>query len=61
MRTIAKEMKDQYMKMGKRLRKWFARIFHFENISSFISVRGFFVSFFVLAACRRGWQFVSTG
>ena len=48
MRTIANEVKSQYMKMGSRLRKWFARIFHFENINSFISPRGFFVSFFVL-------------
>jgi hypothetical protein len=47
MRTIAKEVKDQYMKMGARFRKWFARIFHFENISSFISLRGFFVSFLI--------------
>jgi protein-glutamine gamma-glutamyltransferase len=48
MRTIANEVKRQYMKMGARLRQWFARIFHFENVNSFISPRGFFVSFFVL-------------
>ena len=47
MRTIAKEIKDQYLKMGSRIRRWFARIFHFENVSSFISVRGFFVSFLI--------------
>jgi protein-glutamine gamma-glutamyltransferase len=48
MRTIANEVKSQYMKLGSRLRKWFGRIFHFENINSFISPRGFFVTFFVL-------------
>ena len=47
MRTIAREIKDQYEKIGDRFRHWFARIFHFENISSFISLRGFFVSFFI--------------
>ncbi len=47
MRTIAKEIKDQYLKMGSRIRRWFANIFHFENVSSFISVRGFFVSFLI--------------
>ncbi len=48
MRTIANEVKTQYFKIGKLLRRWFAQIFHFENINSFISPRGFFVSFFVL-------------
>jgi protein-glutamine gamma-glutamyltransferase len=36
------------VKMGKWLRKWFAGLFHFQDISAFISLRGFFVSFIVL-------------
>ncbi len=48
MRTIANEVKRQYFNIGSRLRRWLARIFHFENINSFISPRGFFVTFFVL-------------
>jgi hypothetical protein len=48
MRTIASEIKTRFVNMGAQLRRWFARIFHFENIESFISPRGFFVSFFVL-------------
>jgi hypothetical protein len=47
MRTIATEIKTQYKNMGMRVRRWFAQIFHFENINSFISIRGFFVSFLV--------------
>jgi transglutaminase-like putative cysteine protease len=49
MRTIATEVRNQYMDMGRRLRGLFARVFHFENPSAFISVRGFFVSFIVLS------------
>ena len=48
MRTIIQEVRDQYMKLGQWLRKWFARLFHFRDISAFISVRGFVVSFVVL-------------
>jgi hypothetical protein len=48
MRTIASEIKTRFANMGLQLRKWFARIFRFEDINSFISPRGFFVSFFVL-------------
>ena len=48
MRTIANEVKTQYVNMRSQFRNWFAKIFHFENIDSFISPRGFFVSFFVL-------------
>ncbi len=48
MRTIANEIKTQFANMRSRFRRWFAQIFHFENIDSFISPRGFFVSFFVL-------------
>ncbi len=48
MRTIASEIKTRFVNLGAQLRRWFANIFHFENIESFISPRGFFVSFFVL-------------
>jgi protein-glutamine gamma-glutamyltransferase len=47
MRTIAREMKERYTDTVKSLKKWFARLFHFPDINSFISIRGFFVVFFV--------------
>ena len=47
MRTIAKEIKDRYTAMVTRLRMWFTRLFHFSDIGSFISIRGFFVVFVV--------------
>ena len=34
--------------LGSWLRKWFTRLFHFQNISAFISIRGFIVTFVVL-------------
>ena len=49
MRTIAREIKDQYVRIGQWLRMWFKRLFHFQDISAFISLRGFFVSFIVLS------------
>ena len=48
MRTIIREARDQYVKLGQWLRRWFARLFHFRDISAFISLRGFIVSFFVV-------------
>jgi hypothetical protein len=48
MRMIIKEIRDQYVKLGQWLRKWVARLFHFRDISAFISIRGFVVSFVVL-------------
>ena len=47
MRTIAKELKERYKVMVAQLKLWFTRFFHFSDIGSFISIRGFFVVFIV--------------
>ena len=47
MRTIAKEINDRYTTTVAWLKKWFARLFHFPDVNSFISVRGFVVVFVV--------------
>ncbi len=44
MRTMIEEGRKEYKKLGERLQMWFA-FFHFRDFSSFISVRGFVVSF----------------
>jgi hypothetical protein len=44
MREMLRELADQYTRLGKWLRKGFA-LFHFQNVSAFISVRGFVVTF----------------
>ena len=36
------------MNLGRFLGKWFNVLFHFPNISAFISIRGFIVTFVVL-------------
>jgi transglutaminase-like putative cysteine protease len=49
MRTIAHEVQEYYLKMGAWLRKWLARLFNFQTINEFFSLRGFVVSFVTLA------------
>ncbi len=49
MRTIIREARDLYFRMGAWLRKWLARLFNFQNIDEFFSLRGFVVSFLALA------------
>jgi len=48
MRVLIRAARDQYVKMGQWLRRSFARLFHFRDISALISPRGFIVSFLVL-------------
>ena len=48
MRTIIQEVRNQYVRLGQLFRKWFTNLFHFRDISAFISIRGFIVSFVVL-------------
>jgi hypothetical protein len=48
MRMMIKEVRAQYVKLGQWLRKWFANLFHFRDVSAFISIRGFVVSFVIL-------------
>jgi transglutaminase-like putative cysteine protease len=48
MRTMLSEVRKQYVALGKLLRRWFEFLFHFRNMSAFISIRGFLVSFLVL-------------
>ncbi len=40
--------KEKYIELGALLRRGLAVLFRFEDISSFISIRGFFVSFIIL-------------
>ena len=47
MRTIARELRALYMRLGSWLRRSFARLFLFPDINSFISIRGFFAVFLV--------------
>jgi hypothetical protein len=44
MRTMLNEVKKWYIEFGKSLRRWF----HFPDFSSFISIRGFVVTFLAL-------------
>jgi protein-glutamine gamma-glutamyltransferase len=48
MRMVMREVRNQYVKLVQQLRKWFAKLFHFRDISAFISVRGFIVAFVIL-------------
>ncbi len=48
MRTIITEARRRYNAMVLGLRKWFAQVFHFQDPSALISLRGFVVSFFIL-------------
>jgi transglutaminase-like putative cysteine protease len=48
MRTIIAEARRGYIELGIWLRRWIARLFHFQNVSAFISIRGLAVMFFVL-------------
>jgi len=48
MRTIIREVRAWFVELGQRLRRWFARLFDFRDISALISLRGFVVSFIVL-------------
>ncbi len=45
MRTMITEVRSEYRELFARLRKWFAFLFDFPDFSSFVSVRGFAVSF----------------
>jgi len=49
MRQMIGWVKEKYTEMGRLLRRGFATLFHFPDVSSFISVRGFLVSFLVLS------------
>lgn len=63
MRQMINWAKEKYFELGALLRRGLAVLFRFEDISSFISIRGFFVSFIVLTllagvvhASIRMWQ-----
>ncbi len=45
MREMAREIQKQYRKLGGWLRKGFKSLFHFPDVSSLISIRGFVVTF----------------
>jgi transglutaminase-like putative cysteine protease len=48
LRAVMFEVRTWYLAMGQRLRTWFTRLFGFRDVSAFISLRGFAVSFVVL-------------
>jgi hypothetical protein len=45
MRMMINWLREKYLEMGMLLRRGFAALFNFQDIGSFISVRGFIVSF----------------
>ena len=49
MRQMIGWVKEKYTELGRLLRRGFAVLFHFQDISAFISFRGFLVSFLMLA------------
>ncbi len=49
MRQMINWTKEKYLELGRLVQKGFAVLFRFENISAFISIRGFVVTF--LAGC----------
>jgi hypothetical protein len=49
MRQMSNWVKEKYLEMGKLAQRGFARLFRFENIGAFVSIRGFVVAF--LAGC----------
>ena len=48
MRMIIREVRDQYAKLAQWIRRLFAAVFHFRDISAFVSIRGFVVTFMIL-------------
>src|SRR5262249_27342467 len=48
MRQMIGWIKDKYQEIGRFLRRGFSRLFHLQDISAFISVRGFVVAFLLL-------------
>jgi transglutaminase-like putative cysteine protease len=45
MRQMSNWVKEKYLEMGRLAQRGFARLFRFENIGAFISIRGFVVAF----------------
>jgi protein-glutamine gamma-glutamyltransferase len=48
MREMIKIVKEKWTQIGNWVKDWVTYLFHFRDITAFISIRGFFVSFFVL-------------
>jgi len=48
MREMIKVVREKWSQVGKWFKEWFTFLFHFRNVTALISIRGFFVSFFVL-------------
>jgi protein-glutamine gamma-glutamyltransferase len=49
MRQMLNWVKEKYLEMGRLIRRGFAALFNFQDISAFISIRGFVVTFLVLS------------
>lgn len=48
MRQMLTWLKDKYVELGRFARRGFERLFHFQDIGSLISIRGFVVTFMLL-------------
>ena len=48
MKTLLFEVRNQYIRLGQLLRNWFSKLFVFQSMGAFISIRGFIVTFVVL-------------
>jgi transglutaminase-like putative cysteine protease len=49
MRQMINWVREKYLQMGKLLRRGLSALFNFQDISAFISIRGFVVTFLVLS------------
>jgi hypothetical protein len=49
MRQMINWVREKYMQIGRLLRRGLAALFNFQDISAFISIRGFVVSFLALS------------
>jgi transglutaminase-like putative cysteine protease len=49
MRQMINWVREKYLEIGKLMRRGLAALFNFQDISAFISIRGFVVSFLVLS------------
>jgi protein-glutamine gamma-glutamyltransferase len=48
MHAMIQVVREKWTQVGEWIKKWFTFLFHFRDVTAFISIRGFIVSFFVL-------------
>jgi transglutaminase-like putative cysteine protease len=48
MREMIKVVREKWTQVGEWIKTWLTFLFHFRDVTAFVSIRGFIVSFFVL-------------